>query len=283
VLELTLDALCTQTASTTAFEVIVVDDGAEPPLAARLQPYGHRLCLHEIRREGLGPGAARNAGAELAQSGLLIFLDDDCVPDSGWLESYLAAHSAAPTSALAGPIANGIPDDINAEAYHLIFGFLYSRHIEHGGTSAPFVISANFAVPAALFRSVGGFDARFRVASEDRMFSEDWLRSGKTVRAVPGAIVRHHRPLTLMRFWAQQYRYGRGGMILRKALVRRGWTPRPLENSSFYFNLLSTAFHHPNRSDRVPLFLRLVLSQAAIAAGHAAELFSAPLSPRHVD
>ncbi len=289
-LEMTLDALCGQTVPATEFEVIVVDDGASPPLALRLQGYRDRLVLRSIRLERAGPSAARNAGARLASSPLLIFLDDDCVPVPGWLQAWRTAALDAPAAALAGPIVNGLPDNglpdnLSSEAYHLIFGYLYSRHIESRGvaTSAPFVISANFAVPAALFAGVGGFDERFRVAGEDRMFSEQWLRRGYELRAVPAAVVRHHRPLTLVRFVAQQYRYGRGGAILRKELRAQGGRGKPLEDAAFYAKLLLTAFRHPKRGQRVPLFVLLGLSQAAIAAGHAVEWFRPGLPPSHVD
>ena len=70
-------------------------------------------------------------------------------------------------------------------------------------------------------------------------------------------------------------------MILRKELRARGWSARALESSSFYTNLLLTAFHHPKPADRVPLFLLLVLSQAAIAAGQAVELFGPGLPERN--
>ena len=278
---MTLEALCAQVVSDGEFEIIVVDDGASPPIAVRLQAYKGRLQLRSIRREHVGPSAARNAGARLAASALLIFLDDDCAPDPHWLEAYLKAHLDEPESALAGPILNALPDDISSEAYHLIFAYLYSRHIEQSATRAPFLISANCAVPKALFHLIGGFDERFLLASEDRMFSEEWLRSGKTVRAVPDAIVSHYRPFTVKSFVAQQYRYGRGAMILRKELRARGWSARPLENSSFYTNLLLSAFHYPKPADRIPLFLLLVLSQAAIAAGQAAESFGPDLPERN--
>jgi GT2 family glycosyltransferase len=272
-LELTLDALCRQSVPAAEFEVVVVDDGANPPLQQRLAPYSERLSLRSIRLERGGPGAARNAAAKVAAAPLLVLLDDDCVPVPGWLEAYLDAFAEAPDCALAGPIANGLPDDDFAEAYHLIFGYLYSRHVAHssGESSAPFVISANFAASADAFRSVGGFEESFQVAAEDRMFSENWARHGKAFRAVPTAIVYHHRPLTLTSFLAQQYRYGRGGMIFRRTLGERGWSARRFEQGSFYRGLLLTPFHQPEPRRRIVLFLLLILSQAAIAAGYLAE------------
>ncbi|HEY3840383.1 MAG TPA: glycosyltransferase [Bryobacteraceae bacterium] len=272
-LELTLNALCRQTTSPSEFEVIVVDDGATPPVAGRLAPYTDRLTLRTIRLERVGPGAARNAAAKIADAGLLIFLDDDCVPGPGWLKAYLAAFDQASDCVLVGPIVNGLPGNEYAEAYHLIFGHLYSRHIARNGvaSSAPFVISANFAAPSDQFRSIGGFDETFRLAAEDRMFSENWLHHGRTFRAVPEAIVFHHRPLTFSSYLKQQYRYGRGGVIFRRALAERGWSGRRLEPGSFYRDLLLTAFRHPDPRRRIPLFILLLLSQAAITTGYAAE------------
>jgi GT2 family glycosyltransferase len=263
--------------------VIVVDDGAAPPLASRLAPYSARLSLRTLRldRQSLarqGAAAARNAGAKLALAPLLVFLDDDCLPHPHWLAAYLAAHAAHPASALAGPILNALPNNLCSEAYHLIFGFLYARHIERGRTSAPFLISANFAVPAAAFLALAGFDERFTLAGEDRMFSAAWRRSGRPLRPVPNASVRHLRPFTIRTFLAQQYRYGRGSRMVRKAAA-----PLPFESSSFYLDLLLTAFRHPAPAQRIPLFLLLIASQAAIAAGQAAELFRPALPPRHLD
>lgn len=276
-LELTLDALRRQTVPPTEFEVIVVDDGAVPPLEARLAPYAGGLRLRSVRLERKGPGAARNAAAKIAAARLLVFLDDDCVPAAGWLEAYLDAFRRLPESALAGPILNGLPDDVYAEAYHLIFGYLYSRHVNPRGveSNAPFIISANFAVAAELFEKIGGFDESFGIAAEDRMFSESWVRHGEKFQAVPGAAVFHHRPFTFRTYLAQQYRYGRGGMILRRALAERGESARAFEPGSFYRGLILTALHHPGRAKRIPLFLLLILSQAAIAAGYAAEFFRA--------
>jgi GT2 family glycosyltransferase len=286
VLEATLEALCHQDIPRDEFEVIVVDDGARPPLAARVDPYRERLAVRTVRREPGrqpgGPAAARNAAAALARSPLLIFLDDDCAPDPGWLRAYRDAFEQAPDCALAGPIVNGLPDDRYAEACHVVFGYLYSRHVEGRGTTtgAPFVISANFGVPAALFASVGGFDERFSLASEDRMFSAEWLRAGRKFRAVPGAVVRHYRPLTLRSFLAQQYRYGRGGMIFRKEIRACGPALPAAEGISFYFRLLMTPLRRPTRGRRVSLFLLVALSQAATAAGYAREWGRPPLLPR---
>ena len=199
-------------------------------------------------------------------------MDDDCAPDSGWLKVYLDAFAEAPDCALAGPIANGLPDDDYAEAYHLIFGYLFSRHVARSGgeSAAPFDDLGQLrgalpirSVPSAA--STKRFDWR---PGLERL--ETWVRTGKTFLAVPEAIVYHRRPLTLASFLAQQYRYGRGGMIFRRALDERGWSGTGFDRDRSTAIGLLTAFHHPARR-RVRLFVLLMLSQVAIAAGYAGE------------
>lgn len=68
-----------------AWELVVVDDGSEPPIAPELVGDA-RL----IRLGGGGPGPARNAGMRASAAPLVLFTDDDVEPDPGWLESAVA-------------------------------------------------------------------------------------------------------------------------------------------------------------------------------------------------
>lgn len=69
-------------------EVIVVDDGSTDGTADILNArFGSRIRLHPLPSRH-GPGAARNAGARLAQGELLSFLDSDDL----WLPGKLIAE-----------------------------------------------------------------------------------------------------------------------------------------------------------------------------------------------
>lgn len=83
--EATLDALEDQTAD--GYEVIVVDNGTDWDVAGELASREGRRVYARLA-ENFGVTVARNVGADLAVGDLLVFLDDDGVPD----ERFVAAH-----------------------------------------------------------------------------------------------------------------------------------------------------------------------------------------------
>jgi glycosyltransferase involved in cell wall biosynthesis len=110
-LEALLAALATQTVPAESFEVIVVDDASGDGTAEYLR---ERASAVPFRLEPLvlarneGRAAARERGWRSARAGLIAFVDDDCVPDPGWLEAALGAHRRLPEAILQGrtePIA----------------------------------------------------------------------------------------------------------------------------------------------------------------------------------
>ena len=68
------------------FEIILIDDGSSDDTWAALKKMrGVRL----LRQPNQGPAKARNLGASKARGDILCFLDDDCLPASGWLKALL--------------------------------------------------------------------------------------------------------------------------------------------------------------------------------------------------
>jgi len=82
-------------------EVIVIDDSSPDDTAARLAPLVRDKRIRYVHQPNAGMAAARNAGAKLATSEYLYFLDDDDLmfPNAlGWLVEELERY---PTAALA--------------------------------------------------------------------------------------------------------------------------------------------------------------------------------------
>ncbi|HEV7937423.1 MAG TPA: glycosyltransferase family 2 protein [Solirubrobacteraceae bacterium] len=69
-------------------EVVVVIDG-NAPLARRLQPVADGACVVELSQPS-GLAAARNAGVAASSSGIVLFLDDDAIAHTEWVERLTA-------------------------------------------------------------------------------------------------------------------------------------------------------------------------------------------------
>jgi GT2 family glycosyltransferase len=92
-------------------EVIVVDDGSQPPVETRTLPLMMGLKL--LRLEGLGPAAARNAGARLGADDVVLFTDDDTVPAPGCVMAALNYLDHHPESvAVTGPVRSAARDPL---------------------------------------------------------------------------------------------------------------------------------------------------------------------------
>lgn len=134
-----------------------------------------------------------------------------------------------------------------------------------------FFASNNLCVPRDDFLAVGGFDASFAVASEDRDFCDRWLASGRRFAYEPAAVVRHRNALTLWRFLRQHYRYGRGARAFHLARARRGGGPVAIEPPSFYAGMIRAGRSAAPGLRGIAVATLVAATQAASAAGYLAE------------
>jgi glycosyltransferase involved in cell wall biosynthesis len=81
-----LDGLKAQTLDRDAWELVLVDNGSDEPVASRFD-LGFHPDTHPIREETLGLTPARLSGIREAAGELLVFVDDDNVLDPGYLET----------------------------------------------------------------------------------------------------------------------------------------------------------------------------------------------------
>ena len=189
-LALTLAGLEGQRYPRTLFEVVVVDDGSEPPLEAR-SATGLDVRMVRQERRGFGLARARNAGARAAAHDILVFLDGDVIPEAGLVAAHARWHHAVSDAltlgfcayvsaagidavavrARAGPLGElfaGRPFDPPWLERHMArTGDLTSRHDDLFRA----VTGHNFAISRAFYEEVGGFDESFaRYGGEDTEF-----------------------------------------------------------------------------------------------------------------
>jgi glycosyltransferase involved in cell wall biosynthesis len=256
----------------TAFDVIVVDDGSEPPPTEVLARHAALLPLQSLRREGNGPAAARNAALRIAQGDYVVFTDDDCAPLPGWLSAFEQAARQHPAAALGGRIVDAPENGLFGRASQLLVSFLYEY--AEATTGPAFFCSNNLAFPRQMLVDLGGFDESFPLpAAEDRDICARWLRHGELC-FVPDAVIEHRQDLSFRTFWRQQYRYGQGAFHYWQRRQDEGLAGNRLESWRFYSRMLSYPFGRMPLPAAMASSCLLALSQCAVAAGYFLERWS---------
>lgn len=92
-LQLTLAGFGRQSLPPEQYEVVIVDDGSDPPIRSLLSRWDVPCDVRVVGGEHAGIGAAYNLGVEAAQGEVLLFGLDDEVPGPSLLETHLAGHT----------------------------------------------------------------------------------------------------------------------------------------------------------------------------------------------
>ncbi|HVF41731.1 MAG TPA: glycosyltransferase [Pyrinomonadaceae bacterium] len=253
------------------FEVLIVDDASRRPPHELIETLGGALDVKLLAlTKNAGPAAARNLGARRARGEFLAFTDDDCEPEREWLQAFAARFRQAPARVVGGRTFNALDSNPYSETSQLIIDVVYA-HFNRDDAGARFFASNNFAVHAASFREVGGFDETFRT-SEDREFCARWRSRGLGMAYEPRAVVRHSHGLAPGSLWRQHFGYGRGALRFHRARAGAGDGPfKP--DADFYTKLLRAALSQTPKTRAARLTALLLWSQAANAAGFFYEKF----------
>ncbi len=172
------------------------------------------------------PAHARNAGAAVASSEWILFLDADCRPRPRLLDQYFSEPVDESVGALAGEVlgeaATGGRPTLAAR-YGAAKSFLSQRaHLAH--PYRPRAVAANLLVRRRAFIQVGGFYEGLR-AAEDTDFVWRLQQAGWRLEPRPQAWVEHRYRATLRDLRRQWRGYAAG----RAWLARRydGFVPEP--------------------------------------------------------
>jgi GT2 family glycosyltransferase len=249
------------------FEVIVIDDGSKTSVASVTSPFRDLLDLTIRTQPNAGPASARNAGASVARGHFLAFTDDDCTPASDWLQKLRARFDAAPSRAIGGRTINALPENPYSTASQLLISYLCEYYNADAG-DALFLPSNNFAFPAELFRSIGGFDPAYpSAAAEDRDLCNRWRLCGYGMTYAPEVVVYHSHRLRANTFWQQHFRYGRGALRFQRGRFRDADEKFRLEPLAFYLGLIRYPYSEGKCQRPILLSVMLIVSQMANAGG----------------
>lgn len=138
---------------TDQYEVIVSDDSLLD--VAKEMVETEFPWVKWIKGPGKGPAANRNSAVNYALGEWLIFTDDDCLPDSSWLNAYKTAIINYPENQV---FEGRTYSDRPKKAFNEI-----SPVNESGGIMP----SCNFMIQKKLFLQIKGFDENFKFYFED--------------------------------------------------------------------------------------------------------------------
>ena len=140
-----------------SYEIIVTDDSKSYESRRMVESEFPNVFWGKGKQNG--PAGNRNAGVERAKGEWIVFLDDDCIAQTGYLNAYADAIKANPEiQVFEGRIFADRPRITWAEG---------CPENEHGGM----LWTSNLCVNRKLFMEMGGLDERFQIAYEDVDFA----------------------------------------------------------------------------------------------------------------
>ena len=145
------------------WEVIVVDNNSKDGTQRVIAEFQHEWPLLRYEFQGeQGLSHARNLGIAAARGEILLFTDDDVLPEPDWMETTLAGlekYSADACGGYVAPIWEVPPPDWLTERFYGFLAVRTDRIDDYDITlpsQAPF--GANMAFRREVFQKVGGFD-----------------------------------------------------------------------------------------------------------------------------
>lgn len=196
-----------------------------------------------IREPVPGLSNARNAGLAAVRSDIVVFTDDDVVPDPGWVEALVSGFTDPDIVCVTGLI---LPLELETVAqcwFEEYGGFCKGfrrRRFDLGENRPPerlypfraglFGSGANAAFRTADFRALGGFDRRLGTGTparggEDLDVYLTIIQAGRALVYEPAALLRHehHRDAADLRKQIHGYGVGLAAMLTKR------WAAHPQE------------------------------------------------------
>ena len=172
-------------------EIVVVDQTPkhEPDTDSKLRRLDDQGKIRWIRLAHPSITHAMNVGLEQARGEVVLFLDDDIIPDRNLISAHLSAHEEG-SSIVAGQVLQPGEEpfvDLGGGG-----GFLFrsdrSQYISE-------LMGGNFSIKRELALNLGGFDENFvHVAYRfEAEFASRALAAGEKILFDPAASIRHLR------------------------------------------------------------------------------------------
>jgi glycosyltransferase involved in cell wall biosynthesis len=173
------------------FEVIVVDNGSNPPLQIPERP-NWRI----IREERVGSYAARNCGLTNARGRFLVFMDTDCIPERLWLKACKMRLDRELGAVIGGHIETVYENPAAPRAIEIYDKAISPLNQKSYVERWNFVATANLAIRRSDFDRVGPFCAELK-SYGDREWCNRAIAAGLRLVYADEVVVGHRARRTL--------------------------------------------------------------------------------------
>lgn len=234
----TIEALIKQNYPKDLFDITVIDDGSTDNTGNIIKKYP----VQHARQSNKGPATARNLGAKLTKSEILLFTDADCVPSADWIREMIRPFTDPKIMAVKGAYIGG-QRELMARFSQLEFEerFEMLKKVEYIDMVDTY--SAGFR--RNIFEKMGGFDTSFPEAnSEDLDLSYRMSYAGHKMVFNPFATVGHlNHPDSISRYAKIKFSRGYWRMVVYKRFpgkaVKDTYTPQTLKLQILAFLLIA--------------------------------------------
>ena len=171
-LTICLESLSKQSIPREQYEIIVVDNGSSQSIPLYIKEIVDQWI---VINEPKNPYTCRNAGIEIAQTGLILFTDSKCIPTNDWVEVYLNQFDHENIMVQAGPIV--VPDTTSITS---LFYYITCLDVEQLVIHKQGILGGNLAVRQRVFKEIGGFPDVHR-SGGDVLWGQRVFRNSITV------------------------------------------------------------------------------------------------------
>jgi glycosyltransferase involved in cell wall biosynthesis len=218
-LERVLDGYADQTLDRASTQIVVIDDGSTDDTVGVIRRRRGGPAVWFGRQRASGLASARNHGLFMATAPVVLFADDDDVPDRALLERHVDWHRRCPalTEAMLGRtiLATAMADDPLMHFVTEIDGHLFSYGAIRDGQDLGFshFWGGRVSCKRAFLLEHGIFDARFKFGCEDIELAFRLSRHGLRVQYNARAVTTMVRALSLDEFCQRLWRQGRSNYL----------------------------------------------------------------------
>lgn len=188
------------------FEIVVINNGSTDGTKKYLDSLQSAEFKIQHLSENTGFVNACNQGAKLASGEYLVFLNNDTLPEDGWLEALITTMEKIPNVGAVGAKLV-YPDGVLQEAGSLVFAdctpWNYGKRDDaekpqyNYVRETPYSSAACLLIRRELFEQIGGFDQRYSPAYwEDVDLAFEVRKRGLKVVYQPAARIIHFEGIT---------------------------------------------------------------------------------------